>query len=244
MNALEDNAYTSGWETLGKKLEKPAAILVISAHWLTEGTFVHVAERPKTIHDFWGFPKELYDLTYPAPGSPDCAEAVRALVSPNVHVTPDTNWGLDHGAWVVLRRMFPAADIPVFQLSLDMSKPSEFHYELGKALRPLRERGILIIGSGNLVHNLGKISWEPEAKPFDWAIEFDAQATALMNKGDHRALVEYEKLGDAARLSIPTPDHYWPLLLVLGASGGSEQVSFPVEGISHGSIGMRVVRFG
>jgi 4,5-DOPA dioxygenase extradiol len=167
MNVIEDNTFARGWNKLGKDLARPATILAISAHWLTEGTFVHVAKKPKTIHDFWGFPKALYDMNYPAPGAPEIAEGVIRDMK-KTPIKSDTDWGIDHGTWIVLKRMYPDADIPVFQLSIDMSQPSQFHYELGQALTPLREKGVLIMGSGNIVHNLGNISFEENAQPFDW----------------------------------------------------------------------------
>lgn len=243
MNAVEDNAYSRAWADLGKTLPRPNAILCVSAHWLTEGTFVHVAEKPRTIHDFWGFPQELYDVRYPCPGSPNHAEETRATVR-STNVAADTDWGVDHGTWSVLRRMYPDADVPTFQLSLDMSKPSAAHYAIGKELASLRDRGVLIIGSGNLVHNLGMIDFDENARPFPWAAEFDSQAKALIEKGDHRSLTEYEKLGHAAQLSIPTPDHYWPLLYVLAAADMDEPISYPVEGLTNASISMRAVLIG
>lgn len=241
MNAIEDNTFARGWNKLGKALPRPAAILAISAHWLTEGTFVHVAPKPKTIHDFWGFPKELYDMNYPALGAPDIARTVTTMSMPT-RITPDTDWGIDHGTWIVLHRMYPDADIPVFQLSIDMSQPSQFHYELGQALAPLREKGVLIMGSGNIVHNLGNISFEEDAQPFDWAVEFDTTAKMLLERGDAPSLIAHEKLGHAAALAIPTPDHYWPLLYTLGLRSKDEPLSFPIEGIAHGSISMRAVQ--
>lgn len=243
MNAAEDNAFARAWKTLGKSLPKPTAILAISAHWLTEGTFVHVAKKPKTIHDFWGFPKALYDMTYPCPGAPEIARETKELVK-KVKVGEDTDWGIDHGTWIVLHHLYPNADIPVFQMSIDISKPSQFHYELGALLAPLRKKGVLIMGSGNLVHNLGRIAWDEKAEPFDWAIEFDATAKKLLEKGDHRSLVAYEKLGTAAALAIPTPDHYWPLLYTLGLKESGDGLTFPVEGIAHGSVSMRAVLMG
>lgn len=242
MNAIEKNAYTDAWRALGPTLPVPHAILALSAHWLTEGTFVHVAERPRTIHDFWGFPEELSQITYPCAGAPEAAEATRAAIH-SAEVTPDREWGLDHGTWVPLRAMFPDANIPVYQLSLDVARSSEGFSALGAELAKLRERGILIFGSGNLVHNLGRIDWTPNAKPFDWAEEFDARATELITERDLAALVAHEKLGRSAELAIPTPDHYWPLLSILGASRAEDRVSFPVEGIALGSISMRAVLF-
>lgn len=203
---------------------------------------MHGAEKPRTIHDFWGFPPELYAVRYPCPGDPGRAKETRKTVA-SAKVGWDLDWGVNHGTWSVLRRMYPEADVPVFQLSIDIAKPSAAHYAIGRELAPLRERGVLIVGSGNLVHNLGMIAFEEDAKPFDWAVEFDALAAALIAKGDHRKLTAYEKLGHAAALAIPTPDHYWPLLYALGAAG-EERASFPVEGIAQGSVGMRCVRFG
>jgi 4,5-DOPA dioxygenase extradiol len=243
MNGIENTSFARGWKTLGDTLPRPTVILAISAHWLTEGTFVHIAEEPKTIHDFWGFPKALYDITYPCPGSPAYAKAAQTLLT-ETSVHTDRDWGIDHGTWIVLHRMFPAADIPVFQMSIDMSKPARFHYELGRALAPLREKGVLIMGSGNIVHNLGRIDFAPDAKIFDWAAEFDEQAKMLITKGDHEALINHEKLGHAASLAIPTPDHYWPLLYILGLKESGDEVSFPITGIVHGSISMRAVKIG
>ena len=240
MNGIEHNAFTAGWENIGETLPKPRAILVISAHWLTEGTFVHTKEFPKTIYDFYGFPEELYRLSYPAPGSPEYAKLTQEKVKKEA-VTGDTSWGLDHGAWIVLMRMYPKADIPVYQLSLDVTKSAAEHYALAKELALLRKRGVLIMGSGNIVHNLRRIDFNPNAKAFDWAAEFDGQAKVLIEKHEHDKLIAYEKLGDAAALAIPTPDHYWPLLYTLAQQTDSEYVSFPVDGITHGSISMRSV---
>lgn len=240
MNGILDNPYSQGWKILGDTLPRPTAILSISAHWLTEGTFVHTAQSPRTIHDFWGFPKELYDLTYPCPGTPEYAKGVQELLLPR-NIKSDTSWGIDHGTWIVLHRMFPEANVPVFQMSIDLSQPASFHYQLGKELAPLREKGVLIMGSGNLVHNLGRIDFDPNAKTFDWAEEFDAQAEMLIKKGDHVSLINYEKLGSGAQLAIPTPDHYWPLLYILGLQEKEEEANFPITGIAHGSISMRSV---
>lgn len=240
MNGIEDNPYSRAWHTLGTTLPRPTAILAISAHWLTEGTFVHVAERPKTIHDFWGFPKELYDMTYPCPGSPAFAAETQKLIT-KVSVYSDTDWGIDHGTWIVLARMYPDAHIPVFQMSIDFPKPAQYHYDLARELSALRERGVLILCSGNIVHNLGRIDFNENAKTFDWALEFDEQAKKLISHGDHRSLINHEKLGHAAELAIPTPDHYFPLLYALGLQRKTDALSFPIEGIAHGSVSMRSV---
>ena len=243
MNAIEKNVYSMGWQKLGKTLPTPKAVLCISAHWLSEGTFVHITEKPKTIHDFWGFPKELYEIRYPCPGSPEYANKTSSLVK-KTKVSQDSNWGLDHGTWVVMRHMFPNADIPVYQMSIDVSKSHLAHYEIGKELAGLREKGVLIIGSGNIVHNLGRMNYDAESKPFSWAEEFDEITKRLILKGDHTSLIAYEKLGAAALLSVPTPDHYWPLLYILGLQGKKEQASFPINGITNGSVSMRTVLFG
>lgn len=243
MNAIENNKFTRAWNKLASTIPMPTAILAISAHWLTEGTFVHASKKPKTIHDFWGFPKALYDMDYPCPGSPVVAEGVRRLVGV-ADVQSDLDWGLDHGTWVVLKRMYPDADIPVFQLSLDISRGAEAHYELGRELAALREKGVLVMGSGNIVHNLGRISFEADAPIIPWAQQFDTEAKKLIIGGDHHALIHYEKLGHEAALAIPTPDHYWPLLYTLALHKDGEDLTFPVEGIVNGSISMRAVKIG
>lgn len=240
MNAIEENIYSKKWIELGKKLDKPKSILCISAHWLTSGTFVHKAKHPKTIHDFWGFPEELYKFEYNCPGDPETAEKLKSLLKP-LKIKNDMQWGLDHGAWMPISRLFPKADIPVFEMSIDISKPSEFHYELGKEIKTLREKGVMIIGSGNIVHNLGRIHFDPDSKPYDWAEEFDALTKTLIEERDHKSLINYQNLGRAAELSIPTPDHYWPLLYILSLINKEENISFPVSGIAHGSVSMRAI---
>jgi 4,5-DOPA dioxygenase extradiol len=236
MNAIEDNEFSGAWEEEGKALPKPNAILCISAHWETAGTQVTAMDRPRTIHDFGGFPRELYDKVYPAPGSP----ALARLVQQTVHTTGvrlDQAWGLDHGTWSVLCRMFPGADIPVVQLSLDRTRKPAFHYALGKELRPLRHRGILIVGSGNIVHNLWMAAWQEEG--YEWAIEFDETIKQLILAGDHDPIVHYEGLGQAARLAIPTNEHYLPLLYTLAVQDRQEQARFFAERVTLGSISMR-----
>lgn len=243
MNAIENTVWSEVWKKVGEAVPRPRAILSVSAHWLSEGTRVHAAEKPKTIHDFYGFPKALYDMTYPCPGSPADAKGTAKIIT-RAQVAEDLDWGIDHGTWIVLARMFPKADIPVFQLSIDISKPSEFHYELGKELRALREKGILIMGSGNIVHNLGRVNFDPNAKPFDWALEFDDVSKKLLEAGDDTSLIHYEKLGHAAKLSVPTPDHYWPLLYILGARDEKEKLEFLTEGVTFGSVSMRAIQWG
>lgn len=243
MNAVEENKFTKEWQTLGLRLPRPKAILCISAHWFTEGSFVTTAEAPQTMHDFYGFPQELYDIDYRCSGASDIARAIESLATRAI-VTDNRKWGLDHGTWVPLLRMYPEADIPTTQLSIDMSQPSRFHYDFGRELTTLRNKGVLIIGSGNIVHNLGRIDFDPKAQPYDWSIEFDEKVRELIDNNDHESLIEYENLGRAAMLSIPTPDHYWPLLYILGLINEDDEIAYPVEGIAHGSISMRAVVVG
>ena len=244
MNALAENAYTAGWRSLGVETPRPRAILSISAHWFVPGTGVTVSTAPRTIHDFGGFPRELYQVQYPAPGDPDLARRVQTLLQP-LPVQLDNSWGLDHGTWSVLRHVYPRADIPVVQLSIDEGKPAAFHFDVGRKLAPLRDEGILIVGSGNLVHNLHAYAWGRHAPdPYDWAIDFEDRAKELMLAGDTKPLVEYETLGREALLSIPTPDHYLPLLYVLGARQSRDAITFPVEGVDGGSISMLSVQVG
>ena len=241
MNAIEDNAFSREWEAVGAALPRPGAILCVSAHWETRGTFLTAPERPKTIHDFGGFPPELFAVEYPAPGSPALAAlATETVESTEVGLTND--WGLDHGAWSVLCRMFPDASVPVVQLSLDRFQTPEFHYELGQQLKSLRKRGILVIGSGNIVHNLRLAKWDDSAA--DWALRFDSGVAEKILSGDDESLVNYAALGEDAKLSIPTPEHYLPLLYVLGLRDSAEPVSFFNEGISLNSISMRCVQIG
>lgn len=244
MNAIETNDFTRRLNALASKIERPRAILCVSAHWMTEGTWVTRMPRPKTIHDFYGFPQALFDVQYPAPGSPDIADLVRkTVVDPQVQADEEI-WGLDHGTWSVLKHIYPQADIPVLQLSVYITQPGEYHFKLGEQLKQLREHGVLIVGSGNIVHNLRRIVWDTDAKPFDWAVEFDEWAKAKLLSGDHKALITDFAGTTAGRLSVPTPDHYYPLLTILGAADKAEQVSFEYEGIQNGSISMRAVGFG
>jgi 4,5-DOPA dioxygenase extradiol len=241
MNAVEDNEYSHAWAQVGRELPQPTAILCVSAHWETRGTLVTGMERPKTIHDFGGFPPELYAAQYPAPGSPELAQLTVEMVR-RVEVCLDQSWGLDHGTWSVLTKMFPDADIPVIQFSLDRTQDPEYHYALGQELRDLRKRGVLIIGSGNIVHNLRAIQFDGAA--FDWAVEFDETIKNLILDGNHRDIVHYEQFGSAARLAIPTNEHYLPLLYVLGLQEEAEQLHFFTDTVSHGSLSMRSVWIG
>lgn len=240
MNAIEDNEFTQAWAEAASLIPKPKAILCISAHWQTVGTAVTAMEQPKTIHDFFGFPQALFDVSYPAPGSSELAQLVQQTVR-SLPVQPDQNWGLDHGAWSVLCRMFPDADIPVVQFSLDQNKAPEFHYELGKELRSLRRQGVLIVGSGNIVHNLRRIAWRDEA--YDWAVEFDERIKQAILAGDHQAIINFDRFGEIARLAVPTDEHFLPLLYVL-ACQENEAVSFFAEKVTMGAISMRSVRVG
>jgi 4,5-DOPA dioxygenase extradiol len=247
MNALEDNQFTGAWRALGASVGRPRAVLCVSAHWYVRGTRVTAMAKPPTIHDFGGFPRALFELEYPAPGDPGLAAEVRDLLAspPAVDVALDAAWGLDHGAWSVLVHMFPAADVPVVQLSVDGTRPASFHYELGARLAALRARGVLVVGSGNIVHNLDAFvrrGGGPE--PYDWAVRFDAEVRRRLEARDHAPLVAYETLGPDARLAVPTPDHYLPLLYVIGQAG-REPVSYPVEGFQGGgAISMLSVRVG
>ena len=247
MNAIEDNEFTQRWTALGSEIRKPTAVLCISAHWLTRGTFVTAMSAPKTIHDFGGFPKALFDVQYPAPGSPEIAQQTANLVK-TTNIGLDHDWGLDHGTWSVVKQMYPKADIPVLQLSIDYHQSAAYHYELAKAFGDLRKKGVLIIGSGNMVHNLGMIDWtkrEPNANfGFDWAIEINTKFKELITDGNHQPLINYETLGQAAKNAIPTPDHYYPLLYVLAMQEKQEAVSFFNDTAVMGSLTMTSVKIG
>jgi 4,5-DOPA dioxygenase extradiol len=245
MNAIEENAYTRAWSAIGASLPRPKSILAVSAHWYPPATLVTALERPRTIHDFGGFPRRLYELSYPAPGDLALARRVANLLAPGAEVGMDDRWGLDHGTWAVLIHAFPKADVPVVQLSIDETQPAAFHYAIGQRLAPLRDEGVLVIGSGNLVHNLHSYAWGRHAvEPFDWAVRFESRARALMLAGDHQPLIDYESLGRDAMLAAPTPDHYLPLLHVLGTQRKGDPVTFPVEGIDGGSVSMLAVKIG
>lgn len=244
MNALAQNTYTEAWATLGREIPRPKAILCFSAHWYVPGTGITISTSPRTIHDFGGFPPELYQVQYPAPGDPELARRVQKLLAP-LPVTLDESWGLDHGTWSVMCHVYPKAEIPIIQLSIDETQPPEFHYELGKRLAPLRDEGVLIAGSGNLVHNLHTYAWGRHVvAPYDWAERFEREARERLLAQEDTSLVHYERLGRDAMLSIPTPEHYLPLLMVMGARQAGEAVDFPVEGVDGGSISMLSVAIG
>lgn len=244
MHAVSNNVYTDGWSAIGASLPRPRAILAVSAHWYIPGCAVTAQAAPPTIHDFGGFPRALYEVTYPAPGSPELARRVQDLLAP-LPVALDENWGIDHGSWSVLTHVFPRADIPVVQLAIDERQPPAFHYELGQRLAPLREEGVLLIGSGNLVHNLHAYAWgQHGVQAYDWAVRFEERVRELLLAANHDPLVAYEELGRDALLAVPTPDHYLPLLYVLGFRRQGDPVSFPVHGVDGGSVSMLAVRFG
>lgn len=243
MNAIELNEFSKGWRTVGKSLPVPNAILCISAHWETRGTFVTAMEKPRTIHDFGGFPQALFDVQYPAPGSPELAGETKKIIT-TADVGLDETWGLDHGAWSVIKHLYPEANIPVIQLSLDYSKSPREHYELAKDLAALRKKGVLIIGSGNMVHNLRMIDWRNQNAGFDWAVETDAKMREWIAAGNHQALIDYKKGGRAFEQSIPTPEHYLPLLYTLGLQSKNEESSFFNAKTIMGSISMTSVKIG
>jgi 4,5-DOPA dioxygenase extradiol len=250
LNIILDNSFTQSLAAWGKRLPRPRAIMVISAHWLTAGTFVTCMDKPRTIHDFYGFPDELYKISYKSPGAPVEAQFASSAVR-NAEVQCNLDWGLDHGSWAVLKHLYPAADIPVFELSLDYTfnewqpKPLQYHYELAAELAGLRKRGVLIIGSGNIVHNLGRIDFHNmEAEPYPWAVEFDEQVKECLRSGSHWELLQLEKLGKSAALGVPTLDHYLPMIYVLGLQEKGEPLTFTHEGFQNGSISMRCFQIG
>ncbi len=239
MNALAKTPFTDALSALGESVPQPQAILVVSAHWETEGTKVLYNATPQTIHDFYGFPKALFEVEYPARGPLSLAQATQRLV-PGSELSE--KWGLDHGTWSILVHMYPKADIPVYQMSLDVHAPPEKHIEMGRQLRALREQGVLIIGSGNIVHNLRAIQWRDPNARYDWAVEFDAAIKQALDSRDEKTLAQYmEKFGSAAELSVPSPEHYWPLLYTFGASDEADKISYPFEGFEMGSLSMRTV---
>ncbi|CRK57811.1 hypothetical protein [Alloactinosynnema sp. L-07] len=244
MNAIGDNTYTAAWRELADSIPRPRAILSVSAHWYVPGGRVTAEVRPATIHDFGGFPPALFDVDYPAPGSPELAARVRELLAPTP-IKLDTRWGLDHGTWSVLIHMYPAADIPVVQLGIDETLTPAQHYDLARRLRPLREEGILILGSGNVVHNLHTYAWgRHPVEPFEWAVRFDTRLRELITAGRFDDVIAYEQGGGDAALAVPTPEHYLPLLYVLAACTGVDPVTFPIDGFDGGSISMLGIRLG
>ena len=243
MNTFARNQYTAAWRKIGSSAPRPHAILAISAHWYIRGTAVTAMETPQTVHDFGGFPKALFEFQYPAPGSPALAKKVRDVLAP-LAVGLDKSWGLDHGTWSVLAHAFPQADIPVVQLSIDATRPPAFHYELGQRLAPLRDEGVFIVGSGNVVHNLRVIQRDSDAPACDWAVRFNDAVRDHLSRRDHQPLLDYERMGEDARLSIPTPEHYLPLMYIIGLQGEAEPMTVAVDGIQNASISMLSVVVG
>ncbi|WP_423147494.1 4,5-DOPA dioxygenase extradiol [Rubrolithibacter danxiaensis] len=240
MNAIADNTFNQSWKKLGQELPRPKAILVISAHWITpKSTCVTATNAPKTIHDFGGFPQELFEQQYKAPGAPEMAKEVQSLVA-SPEVLTDHEWGLDHGSWSILLPMFPLADIPVFQVSIDYTQPPTFHYKLGQELKKLRDKGVLIIGSGNIVHNLQAVDWQGR-KTYDWALEFDQKIAAWIEENKHQHIIDFQKLDTLASLAHPTYDHFLPLLYILGMQDKKDQISFFNSEFDMSSISMRSV---
>lgn len=240
MNGIEDNPFSLAWEKMGNDLPPPRAVLCISAHWFTPGTFITAMESPRTIHDFYGFPQQLFAVQYPAPGDPALAQETKQLIH-QTDVELDHEWGLDHGTWSVVRRMFPKADIPVLQLSIDYRKDPLWHYNLAAEISSLRKKGVLIIGSGNMVHNLRMINWRLSNEGFDWAQEMNEKFKKLILTHQHEALIHYEKLGEGARLAIPTAEHYLPLIYIMGLRDKDDTPSLFNDQTVMGSISMTSV---
>jgi 4,5-DOPA dioxygenase extradiol len=245
MNGIEENEFVKGFKKVGKEIKKPRAILCISAHWETKGTYVTAMENPRTIHDFSGFPQALFDVQYPAPGSPSLAQETKDLIT-NTSIGLDESWGLDHGAWSVVKHLYPNADVPIIQMSLDYTKPAKYHFELAQELSQLRQKGILIIGSGNMVHNLGKVAWDKlqgEPFAFDWAIEANEKMKTWIVDGDFQSLINYRKQGKAFDLARPTPEHYLPLLYTLALKDSKDETSLFNDQALGGSLSMTSVKF-
>lgn len=246
MNAIEENEFSKEWERIGKSISRPNAILCISAHWLTRGTFVTAMEKPRTIHDFGGFPEALFAVEYPAPGSPVLAKETASLVQ-DIHIGLDDDWGLDHGCWSVVKHLYPDADVPVIQMSIDYNQPAQYHYDLAKQLAVLRKKGILIIGSGNMVHNLGMVAWDRMNDPgfaFDWAIEANDKMKEFITEHNHQSLIRFKEQGKAFDLAIPTPDHYFPMIYALALQDKQESLSFFNDKAVMGSLTMTSFRIG
>lgn len=246
MNAIEDNEFVQGWIQQGKTLPKPAAILCISAHWETNGTYVTAMPKPQTIHDFGGFPQALFDVQYPAPGSPELALETQKIIT-TTKVGLDDKWGLDHGCWSVVKHLYPNADVPVIQMSLDYNRSPKYHYELAKELAALRTKGVLIVGSGNLVHNLRLVAWDKMQEPdygFDWALEAKAKMNEYIRSGNYQPLIDYKSQGRAFDLAIPTPDHFLPLLYTLALKKEKEQLTIFNDKALMGSLTMTSLRIG
>ncbi|WP_299825972.1 4,5-DOPA dioxygenase extradiol [uncultured Pontibacter sp.] len=246
MNGIEDNAFSQYWKKLAKEMPTPKAVLVVSAHWLSKGTRITAMDFPKTIHDFGGFPQELFDVQYNAPGNPALAKETASIIK-SAEVELDHDWGLDHGAWTIVRHMYPDANIPVLQLSIDYTKGPQYHYDLAKELAGLRKKGVLIMGSGNMVHNLRMVAWDrlnDDEYGYDWAKQINSTFKEMISNGHHDKLIKYEQLGKEAMMAIPTPEHYWPLMYTLGLQGNKDDVSFFNDKVVGGSLTMTSVKIG
>lgn len=245
MNAIEENEFVQGFRNIGKEIQRPTAILIISAHWETRGTYVTAMDQPKTIHDFGGFPKELFDVQYPAPGSPELAKETQSLIT-STTVGLDDKWGLDHGAWSVIKHLYPKADVPIIQMSLDYLQGPQYHYDLAKEIKSLREKGVLIVGSGNMVHNLGMVEWRRlnETFGYDWAIETNEKMKNFILNNDHTSLINYQKQGKPFQLAIPSPEHYLPLIYTLALKEEKDNIQFFNDKAVAGSLTMTSVKFG
>ena len=244
MNAIEENDFTRSLQATGKTLPKPKAILCISAHWLTNGTFVNASPKPKMIYDMYGFPEELYQVSYPANGAPELAKHTKDIVE-TIDVKLDYDWGFDHGCWSVLRHLFPNADIPVYEMSIDYNQPMQYHYDLARYLKKLRENGVLIVGSGNITHNLQLVNMaDINAKPVDWALEFDTNIKLFLNEFNHQGLIDFNNIGSSARYAVPEPSHYIPLIYIAALQSEKENLSYFYEDFHYGSLSMRCVKIG
>ena len=246
MNGIEDTEFSRRWTQMAKEIPTPKAVLVVSAHWFTKGTQITAMDFPKTIHDFGGFLQELFDVQYNAPGNPILAQETAELLH-SAHVELDHDWGLDHGTWTVVRHMYPEANIPVLQLSIDYTKGPQYHYDLAKELHALRKKGVLIIGSGNMVHNLRMVAWDrlnDAEYAYDWANQMNSKFKELIQEGNHKPLINYSSLGKEAMLAIPTPEHYLPLMYTLGLKSGNDNVSFFNDKAVGGSLTMTSVKLG
>lgn len=245
MNAIEENEFVQGFRNVGETIEKPKAILCISAHWETKGTYVTAMENPRTIHDFGGFPKELFDVRYPAPGSPQLARQAQEMVT-RTEIGLDQQWGLDHGAWTVIKHLYPKADVPVIQMSIDYTKPAQHHFDLAKELSLLRQKGVLIVGSGNMVHNLARVAWDKlDGQPFafDWATEANEKMKSFILNENFQELIDYDKQGSAFQLAIPTPEHYLPLIYILGLKDKNDRTTLFNDQPVGGSLSMTSLKF-
>ena len=244
MNAIEQNDFTQTLQNLGQSLIKPKAILCISAHWTTKGTFVDISPNPKMIYDIYGFPKELYNLKYPADGAPIIANEISKTIT-HTTIQKSTNWGLDHGTWSVLTHLYPQADIPTFQLSIDYHQPMQYHYDLAKQLNKFREKGILVIGSGNLTHNLKIVDFQDiNATPRDWALEFDTKIKELINDKNHKGVIDYKKIGSSAQLAVPEPSHFIPLIYTLALQDNNDKIDYFYNKFHYGTLSMRCLKIG